>query len=85
MVPVHWDLLNIVSKCKEATSFEAASETLLLILNKSRSLKRYLSVDNKLTLNQITQFEHVVCGYIICKKIFLFDFRKFFDVFSVSF
>ena len=53
--PVHWDLLNIGFKCREATSFEAASEPLLLTLSKSRFLKRYLSVDNNLTLNQTTQ------------------------------
>ena len=48
-------LLNISFKCREAAPFEAASEPLLLILSKLRSLKRYLSIDNKLTLNQSTQ------------------------------
>ena len=55
IVPVHWDWLNIGFKCREPTSFMATSEPLLLILSKSWSLKRYLSVGSKLTLNQSTQ------------------------------
>ena len=55
IVPVHWDLIHIDFECREATSFEATSEPLLLILSKPRYLERYLSVDNKLNLNQSTQ------------------------------
>ena len=55
VVPIHWDLLNVGLKCREVTPFEAASEPLLLILSKSQSLKRYLTVDNKLTLSQNPQ------------------------------
>ena len=87
IVPVYWDLLNIGFKCREATSFEAASEPLLLLLSKSRSLKRYLSVDNNLTLNQSTQRLYtgikllllntwsVVISYV--KKSFVLTLRKF--------
>ena len=39
---------------QETASLKAASEPLSLTLSKSWSLKRYLSVDKKLTLNQST-------------------------------
>ena len=55
IAPVHWDLFNIGFKCTEATSFEAASKPLLLILRKSRSLKIFLFLDKNLTLNQSNQ------------------------------
>ena len=48
---VQSDLLNIDFKRRKATTFKAAFEPLLVILRKSQSLKRYLSVDNNLTLN----------------------------------
>ena len=55
IVPANCSLLNIGFKCRQTTSFEAASELLLLILSKSRSVKVYLSGDNRLTPNQSTQ------------------------------
>ena len=55
IVSVHWDLLNIGFKCRKATPFGTASEPLLIILRKFRSLERYLFVDNKLTLNESPQ------------------------------
>ena len=83
IAPVHWDLLNIGFKCRKATSFEAASKPLSVILSKSQSWKRYLSRDN-LILNQSTQklytgikLLHVVCGYIKCEKYFILTLRKF--------
>ena len=51
IVPVYRNLLNIGFKCREATSFQAALKPVLLILSIYRSLRRYLSVDTKLTLN----------------------------------
>ena len=48
---VQSDLLNIDFKRREATTFKAAFEPLLVILSKSQSLERYLLVDNNLTLN----------------------------------
>ena len=51
IVPVYRNLLNIGFKCREDTSFQAALKPVLLILSIYRSLKRYLSVDTKLTLN----------------------------------
>ena len=87
IVPVHWDLLSFGFKCSQATSFKAASKLLLLILSKSRYLKRYLSVDNNLTLNQSTQSLYtgikllllntwsVVIPHI--KKSFILTLRKF--------
>ena len=89
IVPVHWDLLIISFKCREATSFKAASEPLSLTLSKCRSLKRYLSADNKLTLNQSTKRLYtgvkllllsmwsVVIHYV---KIFIFEIHYLFDI-----
>ena len=54
-LPVYCDLLNTGFKCREATSFETTSKLSLLILSKSWSFERYLSVDNKLILNQCPQ------------------------------
>ena len=87
IVPVHCDLFSFGFKCREVTSFETASEPLLLILSKSRYLKRYLSVDNNLTLNQSAQRLYtgikllllntwsVVISYV--KKSFILTVRKF--------
>ena len=94
IAPVHCSLLNIGFKCRETTSFEDASELLLLILSKSRSVKVYLSGDNRLTSNQSSQRLYtgikllllntwsVVILYV--NKSFILTWRKFltFSVFD---
>ena len=97
IVPVNLDFLNTVFKCEEATFFGAAFEPLLLILSNSRSLERCLSEANKLTLNQCPITDYVLgtrvrllplnkwSVVISCKKTFLFDFEKVFNVFCVFF
>ena len=55
MILVKWDFFNISFKRGGATSLKATSKTFLLSFSKSQSLKRYLSVDNNLTLNESTQ------------------------------
>ena len=72
IVPVHWDLIHIDFECREATSFEAASEPLLLVLSKPRYLERYLSVDNKLNLNQSTQRLLLGLSYFLLNTLFVF-------------
>ena len=95
VVSVHWNLLNFSFKCGVATPFGAASEPPLIIFSKFRSLERYLFVDNKLTLNQspqrlytgfnllsLTRWSVVISSV---KKIFLFDFKKVFNIFRILF
>ena len=88
IVPVPCDLLNIGFKYMEVTFFEAASEPLLLILSKSRSLKKYLALDNKLTLNQNTERLYTGIKLLLlhtCSVVIPCGYIKIFNVFSVLF
>ena len=88
IVPVHCDLLNFGFRCREATSFKYASKPLLLILSKSRYLKRYLSVDNNLTLNQSTQRLYTEIKLLLLNtwSVVISDVKKYFILtFSVLF